>query len=88
MLNEKCVKIAWMCPSVQIAWMPPPRVKKKKKKKPFQHYDSQTCQNRYFKMSDIHNMFVLGLGRVPWCPRDGSGRPITRVQIFYPLPEV
>ena len=39
-------------------------------------------------LSDIHNMFVLGLGRVPWCPRDGSGRPITRVQIFYPLPEV
>ena len=29
----------------------------------------------------------VGLGRVHGYPRFGSGGPITRVQIYYPLPE-
>ena len=31
--------------------------------------------------------YVLGLGQVPGYPRFGLGRPITRVKIYYPLPE-
>ena len=29
----------------------------------------------------------VGLGRVPGYPRFVSGGPVTRVQIYYPLPE-